>query len=284
MIELSPSAAFALIDLVRAFLRNPLADITQYSLFSGNGFSSSDIIDLGVGVGWFELGPSKTFSISKITQENVGRNSPIELARILINDYCRVTRPPWLQLAKEGRFPALLQAPASVKQLMVDVGLAYGIDDDTVRFWDELGNEARDSKDARLLEIGRLGERLSFRYEAQRTGSTPNWCAIDDSTLGFDIISVNSSTDRTPLTIEVKTSTAPLEFASIFLSRNEWKIAKTTSNHCFHLWLTSSKVCQLATVFVDEIEMHIPLESRLGRWTAVEIPFSAFSSWKTVSI
>lgn len=283
LIELSPSVAFSLVDLAKAAARSPGSNIRTFQRFSGNGFTSKELVELGLSLSWFELVGQHNVCLTSSILKSVHDMTSTQLVRKVIKDYCNIFRPPWLQLTREGRFPALLQSPAAVRQLMVDAGLAYGIDEETIKFWDELASEARDAKETRLLEIGRIGERLSCLYEERRTGHRPNWCAVDDSTLGYDLISRVSSADSTPLTIEVKTSTVSTDFATLHLTRNEWNIANLAKSHKFHLWCISGKKAQLGVIEVSDMEKQVPVDRNFGNWSMVIIPFSSFSeNWQTI--
>ncbi|CAD7050733.1 hypothetical protein RHAB21_04209 [Pseudorhizobium halotolerans] len=63
----------------------------------------------------------------------------------MLVDFIEVEQPPWLQLVPYGRRETLLQAPPSIRQVFVGSGLAYGDDEDTVRFWDGLRRVRADS-------------------------------------------------------------------------------------------------------------------------------------------
>lgn len=78
-------------------------------------------------------------------------------ACLLILDYVEAENPPWLQLAPAGRRSALLHAPPGIQQVLVEAGLAYRDDSNTVLFWDSIAARARGMTDASLSAIGRMG-------------------------------------------------------------------------------------------------------------------------------
>src|SRR5205085_1599505 len=149
------------------------------------------------------------------------------------------------------------------------------IGNDVVAFWDRLAAEARGQSDARLLEIGRRGERLTLAYEENRTGRKPKWIAIDSSADGFDVLSIMAVTNRQLMSIEVKSTTVGRR-AVFWLTRNEWDTAISAKSHCFHLWDLSVTPPQLAVATPTEIGIHVPQDKGFGEWKSIAIPFIAF--------
>ncbi|WP_159628250.1 hypothetical protein [Massilia puerhi] len=73
---------------------------------------------------------------------------------------------------------------------MNEAYLAEGYDDEVVVFWDRLAAIARGQKDTSLSAIRRHKERLSLRYEKQRTGRDPQWRSIESNGDGYDVMSI----------------------------------------------------------------------------------------------
>ena len=169
-------------------------------------------------------------------------------------------------------------AGSELAQVFVEAGLAHGITDEVVAFWDVMAALARGQKNSRLSEIGRQGERLSIAHEHIRTGRTPKWVAIDNNEDGYDVLSIVEPDDARPLSIEVKASTMGLS-GSLHLTRNEWERSQEVENHTFHLWAMKSKSQNaLAVIVPTELQNHVPTDSGSGSWEEVEIPFSVFHS------
>lgn len=177
-----------------------------------------------------------------------------------------------------GRSRVIYFAGRELAQVFVEAGLAHGIEDEVVAFWDAMAALARGQKNGRLSEIGRQGERLSIAHEQARTGHKPKWVAIDNNEDGYDVLSIVETGDMRPLSIEVKASTMGLS-GLLHLTRNEWERSQEVENHTFHLWAMKSKNQNALAVLVPtELQNHIPTDSGSGSWETVEIPFSVFQS------
>lgn len=135
-------------------------------------------------------------------------------------DYIDIEHPSWVQNASFGRSRVISFAGSQIAQVFAEAGLADGTSEAVVAFWDALAARARGQRDDRLTQIGRLGERLTIDYEAQRTGRRPSWIAIDNNADRYDVLSIVGPANPRQLTIEVKTSTqGTVGFA--MLTRNE---------------------------------------------------------------
>ncbi|PKL16923.1 MAG: hypothetical protein CVV49_13870 [Spirochaetae bacterium HGW-Spirochaetae-5] len=146
--------------------------------------------------------------------------------------------------------------------------------EEIVVWWDKLSEYARSFSNNSLLIQGRKAEKLSLAYEHLRLKSlgisiAPQWVAIEDNTLGYDIISYNKGISQ-PINqfIEVKSSSQfPLK---IIISRNEWNVAlKYADLYLFHIWDIHTSNLQIKTV--DEMKNHIPNNIGNGCWQSVEI-------------
>ena len=207
------------------------------------------------------------------------RVKPIEAkVRMLLKDFIRITQPPWARLIPYGRRVALGYAPQEIKQVFEECSLAYGIDDDIVAFWDEVAQSFREQRDSRLVDIGRMGERLTYYYEFERTGHRPKWVALENSDLGYDMLSRVSTDVDDPMRIEVKASENRIEYAKFYLTHNEWKVTRDDVAHKFYLWNLCGNHSYLAVLDLDDVQSHIPENSGSGKWMNVEIPFQAFES------
>lgn len=181
--------------------------------------------------------------------------------------------PMWARLAPAGRNHVLQAIGVNGVQCLRSAGL-LGSDARATDWWDALASANRGERDARLLAQGREGERLSLAYESdrlQREGISrpPVWVAIDDNTVGYDILSYawhdESEVNRL---IEVKTTHA--NPPRMILSRNEWQTAERYgAAFNFHLWNLNNEA--LTIYSVEEIKPHIPTENGAGRWESVEI-------------
>ena len=181
--------------------------------------------------------------------------------------------PVWARLAPAGRNHVLQAIGVNGVQCLRAAGLLETSPRAT-DWWDSLASASRSERDARLLAQGREGERLSLAYETCRLqqegiARSPTWVAIDDNTVGYDILSYawhrGAEVNRL---VEVKTSRA--EPPRMILSRNEWLTAERFGSAFeFHLWALPDEAL---TVFsVDEVRAHIPTDNGQGRWESVEV-------------
>ena len=182
-------------------------------------------------------------------------------------------RPLWARLAPAGRNHVMQAIGVNGVQCLRAAGLLSTTERATA-WWDALANVNRSEKDARLLEQGRKGERLSLAYETARLRHEgilrqPIWVAVDDNTIGYDILSY-SLTDghETSKLIEVKTTYA--QPPRMILSRNEWKTAEQFGESFeFHLWELTTQT--LSILSVCSVRPHIPYDNGEGLWLNVEI-------------
>lgn len=275
MQPLSPGIAFGCIELLGVVKRNQLTPGGVHSLSLGS-VSSSAIYRACLDLSWIEVQPDGLLSVTVRGERAAEATSPQSGLRTMLVDFIDVEQPPWLQLVPYGRRETLLQAPPGVRQVFVEAGLAYGDDDETVRFWDALAARARGLRDGVLTEIGRRGERLTLQYERTRTGAEPKWIALESASDGYDVLSRVAMSDTRRLTIEVKASERGTDFASFHLTRNEWETALASLCHRFHLWALTAPDPLLAVLTVEQMAMHVPADSGSGLWETLKVPFSAF--------
>lgn len=271
---LSPGVAFGCIELLGAVSRQAVTVFGAESLALGS-VSSKDILHAAVELRWIE--PSADGLLVTTVKGTRALSAPDNAAKLqlLVLDYIDASDPPWTQLATHGRREVLLQAPKGVSQVLVEAGLAYSCDSDTVAFWDALAARARGIRAASLSETGRTGERLSIEVERQRTGQEPKWIALDSNADGYDVLSRVSMEDTRRLTIEVKTSAQGLS-GLLHLTRNEWNLATESLNHVFHLWDIRSVPPRLAVLDTETFALHVPVDQGSGEWESAAIPFFAF--------
>ena len=279
MIAFSPGLAQGCFELLGIAMRNALTIPQIHAAFAYFGsLPTAKIIATSQGLGWLRANEEGIASITPSGARIVGLAGYEPMLRQALLDYIDIERPPWIQNATYGRSRVIRFAGSELAQVFVEAGLAHGITDEVVAFWDVMATLARGQKNSRLSEIGRQGERLSIAHEHVRTGRTPRWVAIDNNEDGYDVLSIVESNDARPLSIEVKASTMGLS-GSLHLTRNEWNRSQEVQNHTFHLWaMKSNSENALAVIVPTELQNHVPTDSGLGLWEEVEIPFSVFSS------
>jgi hypothetical protein len=181
--------------------------------------------------------------------------------------------PFWIRLAPSGRRHVLQAMSVNGAQCL----RAAGLMDESLRaiaWWDGLSRSSRSEKDDRLLAQGREGERLSLAYEVSRLdreglSKKPLWVALEDNTVGYDILSYSTSGEKEQSRlIEVKTSVG--SNPRLFLSKNEWRAAEQFGAAFeFHHWMIDTKT--LSILSVEDVRPHIPSENGHGKWEVVEI-------------
>jgi len=272
---LSPGVAFGCLDLIDVIKRNQLRPCDVHSLSLGV-MSATVIYQACIKLDWIEVSTDGCLKLTARGDRAARAGSHQEKFRIMLLDFIEIEQPPWVQLVPKGRRETLLNAPPGICQLIVESGLAYGSDINTVHFWDALAARARGTRDEMLTDIGRRGERLTLQYELIRTGVSPKWVALDSSNDGYDVLSQVSMSDSRLMTIEVKASESGRSNGSFYLTRNEWETAKSSRSHVFHLWSLASSNKLIAVLGVDEIYPHVSEDKGAGLWQKVMIPFRAF--------
>jgi hypothetical protein len=201
-----------------------------------------------------------------------------EQLRTQLKDTIVFFQPAWCKSLAYGRKEFSRYVNQDIVQCFKESGLMYESPSDIViQWWDEVACISRGLRNSELLRIGRLGEKLTIRYEKQRTGYMPIWQSIESNFSGFDILSVVSSNNNIPLQIEVKVSSQKIKNATMHLTRNEWRNANYSLAHKFYLWILNAQ-SQLAIIDITELTSHIPNNNGNGSWESVEIPFKCFKS------
>jgi Domain of unknown function (DUF3883) len=279
MIAFSPGLAQGCFELLGIVSRNALTFPEIHASFAYLGsLPTTKVLSTAQGIGWLRATDEGIASVTPSGSRLLTLAGYEPMLRQALLDYIEVDRPPWVQNATYGRSRVIRFAGTELAQVFIEAGLAHGIEDDVVAFWDVIAALARGQKDGLLSEIGRQGERLSIAHEQARTGRKPKWVAIDNNEDGYDVLSIVEPGDARPLSIEVKASTMGLS-GSLHLTRNEWERSQEVENHTFHLWAMRYRSQNaLAVLAPTELKNHVPIDLGSGNWEMVEIPFSAFKS------
>jgi len=278
MAPLSPGLAQSGLALLELLDRMPLSAPDLLSgLSKVGGMPSSAALELSQCLNWLAVTDAGLLQASPAGLRVAACESYEAALRRIVIDYAEILSPDWLQNAPWGRSRVLSFCPIGVHQIIVEAGVASGTGDAVVAFWDHLAALARGRRDDRLLEIGRRGERLTIAYEHARTGVEPRWTAIDSNQDGFDVLSIRAAADRTPLSIEVKTTTSVV--GGLHLTRNEWDQALDSLAHVFHIWLVAGSAApRLAVVTVETMADHVPGDRGAGEWREVLVPVREFKT------
>lgn len=275
---LSPGLVQGAIELLGISARQKLT-FTQIatSLRVLGNMPVSLVCDISQMMNWISVDQVGCVQATEAGQRILSLGSYQHQLRQVVLDYIEVEKPAWLQSVTYGRKRVLKFVGLHLEQVFGEAGLVDGVDPDVVAFWDILAAAARGKKNDQATAIGRRGERLTFEFEAKRTGRRPIWIAIDNNADGYDVLSVVDRQDQRKLSIEVKTSTMGLS-GSMHITRNEWDRALEVENHLFHLWsLRDGEEPKLARLSTEQLAVHVPTDSGCGKWESVEIPFRAFA-------
>lgn len=279
MILLSPGIAQGCFELLETAARYPLAWSTITTSFPRFGSVESKVVlSTAQSMNWITADEMGAAFIAPMGARLLGIEGYRMRLRQSLLDYVELAGPPWVEQASFGRRKVINFAPPTIQQMLYEAGLSDGSGDDVVEFWDALAARARGQRDDHLTSIGRRGERLTLAYEEKRTGRRPKWIAIDSNDKGYDVLSVVSSDNFGPYSIEVKTSSIGLK-GSIHITRNEWERACEAEKHSFHLWdVSASDKASLAIISLEQMVSHVPNNSGQGSWESVEIPIMAFEN------
>ena len=273
----TPSIAYGCIDLLGIISRSSMLNQLDAHNIPITNASARQVLETLTKLKMVGMDHKKELSMLAAGSKILKLTSVAEQVRMLMITYIDVEKPPWLQLVPKGRRFALQFAPEGVKQIFYECGLARDVSIDVVAFWDSIAQSIREEKDLNREEIGRKGEAYTIDYEADRVGKPPSWVAIDDNTLGYDVLSIVTKESTSKLRIEVKATIQPMHQANFYISPNEWEIANNSGAHKFYLWLISERDLMLAILSVDEVGAHVPILQGSGSWTKARIPYEVFS-------
>lgn len=238
--------------------------------------SASSVLQLSQECGWVVLDDEGYLSLT--SQGIAILNEPSDVCRLraqLLN-MISFYQPIWAKKIPSGRAEARGAFPEDAKQCFSEAGLLDSWNDELIEWWDKLAQTTKAKKYNELLQIGRDAERRSVNFELARTGQHPTWQSLESNYSGFDVLSRVSSSNDTPLKIEVKGSTLSIKQAYFTLTRNEWNTAENSLYYCLHLWSLSANPVSVRVVDKDLLRPHLPHNQGDGKWENVRIPFAPF--------
>ena len=262
-----------LLDIIQSYPLN-----ADYLKQSKTFFISSveDIVELSLKAGWIKYKEEGYFSISDRGKDILNSYDYEERLKKLLKDLIIIIEPAWSKKISHGRKEFQRYAPKEIFQCFVEAGLYNTeLNDELIKWWDELSIISRNIRNAEALITGRLGEKLTLKYETLRTGYNPKWQALESNYSGYDILSRNSQSDDTPMQIEVKATRLKMKEAKIFITINEWKNANIAISFKFYLWIICNSPL-LAILDVNDIFDNIPQNAGEGQWETVSIPMLTF--------
>jgi hypothetical protein len=220
-----------------------------------------------------------------VLHEIVARDAPYQgvgFYRKCLGSVLLVELPEWAKLVTlgRGRFIKRLKAVEfrDVRSLFRQAHLLdEPPEDDDISWWDELQSHVRSQQSVKTMKRARIAEKLTLSREQEllrKAGidKPPRWMAIEDNTVGYDVLSYKKGEyGLLNKLIEVKSTIAsPLRF---YVSRNEWEQAQEYGEaFVFHVWDLQPDPPILHERTVKQVRPHIPLDNEKGEWKNVLIP------------
>ena len=278
MIRLSPGILVSSHQLLKKMYKyenfDVLAQFTRNS--SIDGTKTLDVVDTILACEWIEvIGKTAKLSLRGI---QIAQNFNTAVKQLMIGDYIRHSKDSWIPLVPRGRKECSPYLPPDVLACIKNAGLLITpATDNIVLWWDQQAQFIRKEQELAILEIGRVGEKLTLEYERRRTGKDPVWKSIESNLAGYDILSILEKGSTARLPIEVKTSKKPIKTANAYITRHEWEVAIESENHKFYFWQFDGNHKKLATLDVIDLQPNIPNDEGAGVWQTATIPFFTYA-------
>ncbi|MEK4284196.1 DUF3883 domain-containing protein [Ureibacillus sp. FSL K6-0165] len=231
------------------------------------------ILEVTENCNWIQLDKNGNLTTTVRGKEIIEQKDMTYALRVQLKHMIEMNKPSWSYLIHKGRKEAFQYFPSNVKQCFKEAELMNSYDKEVIKWWDVLALAVRGKQLDTQLEIGRTGEELTLEYERKRVNFEPKWQSIESNLSGFDILSVVSSEDSTPLRIEVKASANVSNIHTFYLTRNEWNVAEVSENYLFYLWVLSESP-KLFILDTEEMYNHIPINNGNGSWENLKISFT----------
>lgn len=204
-----------------------------------HGVKIEGLIELGLKGKWIDITNNNEFVLTKSGEELLKISSATHRLRVQIRTLIDIINPPWVIGFIHGRSAFKLYAPPDVLQCFNEAELFESLDPKIINWWDQITARYKNDEDCINTKYERLGEKLSFEYELYRTGTPPNWVAIEFAGTGYDFVSQYSATITSRILIKVKTSRKQWNCAKFCLSKKEWEILSNNKTSILHLWCLS---------------------------------------------
>lgn len=200
--------------------------------------------------------------------------------RLIIKQYILLERPAWAYRIPFGRREAFLFMNKDEQFCFSEASL---MDDppseETIKWFDEITSVIRKTANEEKNNTGRIGEKKTIIFEKNRTKIDPEWISIDSNLVGYDIESVRSTTDLSPIYIEVKTTLDNFEKSVFHVTSNEWNSALGRNDYFFYLWVINRLQPRLAIITPMMLQQYIPINQEYGVWESAAIPYNIFTKY-----
>jgi len=242
-----------------------------------HGVRTSQLLLICNAAGWTRTNEDGQLTLTSQGQGILAVKNPICRLRTQVGTLMDVLIPSWGAAVIQGRKGFCQYAPPEAVQCFREAGLLDTVDPDAIAVWDRIAGKYRQEKDTARMETGRIGERLSYEYESNRTGTVPYWIALEYEGTGYDIVSRVSRKSPEQLLVEVKASRQAWSQARFHITRHEWEVLSASRHAVLHLWSLFDSLNDHAVIPVSSLAQHIPEDHAGGKWEIVCCKFSAFS-------
>jgi len=282
MIKLTANVLHAELSLLKRLVNLRFNSVSELCCVSINQINAYDLFELAKQCTWITLNLSGSPLLTEIGNTIIKNCDSFEQVsnRLMLTSYIINAAPSWRGRIPFGRNETKFFISKDEVACFSEAGLFDNPPTrEIVRWWDDMSNQISGIKNQNLVLVGRRGEECTLKYELLRTSEEPKWMSVESNLLGYDIASIVSPKDITPLLIEVKSSDLDMKSAYFFLSKQEWEVAISSANYCFYLWSFCEKRNKLAIVGCKDVSLFIPTNNSSGQWESVKIPFVEFESF-----
>lgn len=216
----------------------------------------------------------------------------VEVIRRIISIYMSLKNYDWLLFYNDDPIVFKTFIPKDWVELFESVGLFEFNDLQVCNWWSNIFSRFQKYKEGKKIEIGKLGEKLTFEFEKKRLLENDftnvdfyvKWASLINDKFGYDILSIRGKlmsfdqNEKDKIRIEVKSSqllsTSSFRF---FISKNEWLVALENINDYFiYCWVGADINKQSAegpyiipiTLLLDQIPID---RSEICQWSECRV-------------
>jgi hypothetical protein len=240
------------------------------------GVSASGLLDFLMSFKWV-VSENSRLSVSEAGSALIQEGDWKAVLRAQMLEIVGKSRPAWASVLQRGREAAAKILPLNVLQCFEAADLFSEADIAIAKWWDSFFLAGIEQTDRQNIEIGRLGESMSYRFEINRISKSPQWVSLDRPRSPFDLLSFTNTSYQSELHIEVKTSTQAWDSALALLSRAQWEHMTRYPRSVLHLWSVEGKRGVMSIIDSNVLASHIPSNRGNGQWEKTSIPFIALA-------
>jgi len=271
-------------------------DIVLNSGIMGGGLPAKQGLILGKKCKLLSINESNLFSTSLCRNDihpicdDVEPN--IEVIRIIILKYMSLENYDWLLFYNDDPIIFKTFIPKGWVELFENAGLFDFEDIDVCNWWSQIFSRFQKYKEGQKIEIGKLGEKLTFEYEKKRLLNDDynnvdfyvKWASLINDKYGYDILSIRGKlmsfglSEKNTIRIEVKSSTlVSTSTFRFFISKNEWLVAlENIHNYYIYCWAGANVDKQTANgpyiIPIVSLLEHIPVDkSDFCQWSECRV-------------